>query len=298
VTQLAGNAPRVLRGSAGLASWQPRDGDGEPADPGAAVTVGITSSDGTVLVAPGTATAGTGTAVRTMALTPGMTAQLDVLTATWTVSGVVRAVTYIEVVGGYYYSTADLVAAEPALSDAGKFSVASLVARRAEVEALFESACSVAFVPRFTVERLQVTGRQLALTWPQVRAVRWVRQWTYTPDIFTSVGASDIARTNVDYASGVVDLATFYAHPAWLSIGYEHGYDAPPADLKRAALTWARMTALRGSSGVPDRATSMQMPDGGSVTLATPGVGTWRTGVPSVDEVLKRYDHHSPVTFA
>lgn len=295
--QLAGNAPRVLRGSSAVASWQPRDADGEPVDPAATVTVGVTSSDGTVVVAAGTATTGTGAAVRGIALTAAMTAQLDVLTATWTAGGTVRAVTFVEVVGGYYYSSADLVTAEPALSDTGKFPTAGLIARRAEVESLFESACSVAFVPRFAVERIQVTGRFVALDWPQVRAVRWVRQWAYTPDITTTLAAADIARTNVDYVNGVLDLATFYSHPTWIAVGYEHGYDAPPADLKRAALTWARMTALRAAAGIPDRATTMQMPDGGSVTLATPGVGSWRTGVPSVDEVLKRYDHGSPVAF-
>jgi hypothetical protein len=63
-----------------------------------------------------------------------------------------------------------------------------------------------------------------------------------------------------------------------------------PSDVRRAAMTAGRVSAQQGRSGVPDRATSMQMPDGGSVTLATPGVGRWRTGIPTVDEVLIRRD--------
>jgi len=79
---------RILRATAASLSWQPLDGDGEPADPGT-VTVGVVSSDGATVVAAGTATSGSASDPRTAALTvaPTLTAQTLIpgLTTTITV---------------------------------------------------------------------------------------------------------------------------------------------------------------------------------------------------------------------
>jgi hypothetical protein len=78
-------------------------------------------------------------------------------------------------------------------------------------------------------------------------------------------------------------------------VGVEHGRDYPPDDLKRAAVTAIRHQASQGRSGLDARAMSFQPIDGGNVVLATPGLGPWVTGIPAVDEVLKRYAQDAEV---
>jgi hypothetical protein len=96
---------RILQLTPGTLSQQWYE-DGAAVDPGAA-TVGITRADGTILVAAGTATAGTGTAPRTFNLTTTHTALLDRLTVTWTSVTKGTIVSYVEVVGGFWFSLAD-----------------------------------------------------------------------------------------------------------------------------------------------------------------------------------------------
>jgi hypothetical protein len=72
-------------------------------------------------------------------------------------------------------------------------------------------------------------------------------------------------------------------------IGYEYGLDRPPEDLKKASVQAIRAQLNTFASGIPDRATSLQPFDGGNIVLATPGLGPWITGIPAVDEALKRY---------
>lgn len=298
---IAGTLPRALRSTAGVLSWQPQGPDGEPADPGA-VLVSVTSSNGSAVVTSA-ATVGSGSSPRTYTLTAAQTGALDLLTAVWTVGGVTMATTGLEVCGGVYFTSADLRTGEPSTSDPGRDPTASILAARTAVETLFESTCGVAFVPRFAVERIQIpltvwpTPARFMTIWPQLRAVRWIRFWTYTPDVYTDLTSTNISQINVG-PEGLIDLSTVPTGATWLTIGYEHGYDSPPADLKRAALTWARNQLNFQRNALPDRATMMHLPDGGSVTLATPGVGRWHTGIPAVDEVLRRYDHHAPMAIA
>jgi hypothetical protein len=77
--------------------------DGVIVDPGT-VTVGVTRADGTVLIAAGTATAGSGAAARTYALTIANTALLDTLTVTWTSATKGVRTSTIEVVGGFLFT--------------------------------------------------------------------------------------------------------------------------------------------------------------------------------------------------
>lgn len=303
---LAGIRQRILRATAASLSWQPQGADGEPADPGV-VTVSVTAADGTVVIPAGTATVGAATAPRSVAVTAGQTGQLDELTATWTVGQELVAESVHEIVGGYYFTSADLRDVEPSTSDAAKDTTVRILEVRAEVEALFESACAAAFVPRFAVWRTSMAGAQVLLPYPFLRVVRWVRFWS-DGDTYVSVTPEVVAgyppnqEGILDFSAGWrydgFPLDTSYAgrssrQTRRVDIAFEHGLDAPPADLKRAALTYARAQVNRARAAVPDRATSMQLPDGGSVTLATPGVGRWHTGIPSVDEVLRRYNYHN-----
>lgn len=285
---------RILRSTAATLSWQPLDSDGETTtvDPGT-VTVGVVASDGSTVVAAGTATSGSGAAARTYDLTPAQTADLDVLTATWTAAGTVLAVTTHDVVGGFYCRTDDIRDREPSTSNGTRDPKDALVLVRNEVECMIESACGgSSFVPRFSTWTHRVCGDSVALPVMWLRAVRWLRVWSDNTSS-TSLSDTDCAAIPASPA-GVVSLP--YQMAGRVELGFEHGLDAPPLDLRRAALAAMRDAQQAPRSGIPARATSLQLADGSSAAFATPGRSKspgardrWVTGIPAIDEVLERY---------
>lgn len=263
---------RIVAGAAATLTWQPVDSDGEPADPGAAVTVGVVRADGTELLPPLTATTGTGAAERSVALTAAQTAVLDWLTATWTVSGTVVATTVHEVVGGVYMTTARLRHDEPSLGDHAKYPPADLIAARDRSERAFESECFRAFVPRFKVATVDANG---LLPDTDIRSIRWVvNEETGAAVTYTYVTDTQI----LDLDSSVT-----------VRVGYEYGWDAPPADLLEKFARVVRYSLNAARSGIPDRAMSFQPAEGGNVVLATAGLGPWIYGIPDVDQVIARH---------
>ena len=286
---------RVVRATAATIEWQGVDQNGEPADPGT-VTVGVTRADGTTLVAAGTATGGSGTNPRTYALTVADTADLDYLTATWSVSGTVVGRTFVEVVGGVYATTAQIRSMDTVLGDAGQDTPDQLIRARQAAERMFESVTGAAWVPKFEVERIDGTGRfTLALHWPMLRRVRWCRIYT-TATTYETLTADQLAAIPADDA-GVAVRTDGYVWPVGVSnieIGYEHGADSPPVDMVEQLVLAIRKGARRFDNGLPEAATVIQFAEGGSATLATPGLGIWVTGIPSVDEMLRSYNRKTP----
>lgn len=273
---------QIVAGTAATLSWQPVDSDGEPATPGT-VTVGVTSSDGTAVVAAGSATSGTGSDPRTVALTAAQTVRPEWFTATWTVSGSTVGRTVHEVIGSPLLSRAQLVEREPAVAD---LSTVEFVRCRREVDDLFKRETRRGLTPRFAVERIWSRGGcDLVLRFPDLRAVRWANQIdsSGTPTALTVGQLASIAAS----ASGIATLGD----GSWWScgdveIGYEHGYDRAPFDVVGAAARYLRDVAGRDTSMVPARATSYADGQGGVTQLATPGLGPFITGLPEVDEVL------------
>lgn len=284
---MLGARQRILRATTATLSWQPQGSDGEAADPGL-VTVAVVTSAGTVIHAAGTATSGTSIAARTVALTAAQTAALDILKATWTASGTTVAVTHHDIVGGYYFTATDLTQAQPSTQTTP---VADLLAARAEVETSFESWTGMAFVPRFDVYRTRVTNSCRIITpHPYLRAVRWVRFWSGT----TSTDLDSIAAAAIPAdEAGIITLP--YSICTDVEVGFEHGLDSCPYDIKPAAMHYTRVVNNRAKAGIPDRALSMVSPDGASYQFGR--IGTeWRpTGIEPIDEVLRRpdYDHRS-----
>lgn len=277
-----GTAQRILRATPATLSWQGRDSVGEPANPGT-VTVGVTRSDGTVVVAAGTATVGTGADPRTVSLTRAQTAQLDVLQATWTVDGVEVATTRHDIVGGYYFDAQRLKTAEAGVSQAD---LQQIITVREYVETTIENVTQKAWVPRFDVAHMQgAATHHLVLPRMFVRRVRWVRLWSNN-ETFIDLPSVDVARIRAS-SSGVIDMDRS-THLYWVQIGFEHGTDAPPDDVEREALVFARAQITRPNRGLPEAATSLRTQEGAFVTIATPGTGIWHTGIPSVDDMLER----------
>lgn len=293
---------RILQATTGSLSWQPLDGDGEPGDPGT-VTVGVVRSAGTEVIAAGTATDGTGSAPRTIALTVAQSATLDVLTATWKVGSDTIAVTEHLIVGGFLYSLSQLRSIEPSTGDASRDTAETGRRVRDEVEDIFESATGVPWTPRFRVVReLAPDGSFLYSGTRFVRAVRWCRLWSDW-ETYTSLTADECAAIPPS-EDGWLRLPYSVTGSMMITAGVEVGYfeASPvgmqaPSDVTREAVVAARAGMNKARAGLPDRATSMSMSDGTSVTLATPGVGNWHTGIPSVDEMLLRRDRRSVGTW-
>lgn len=277
---------RIVAGAAATLSFQGVDQYGEPGDPGT-VTVGVVRSNGDQLIAAGTATSGASTSPRTVALTAAQTATLDRLTATWTASAVVVGTTTIDVVGGVYVSQAAADDVEPTLATSAGTTAALFRLARAEVEAMIEDHCKQAFVPRFTSEELRGDGGwELVVRYPNIRGVSWLR--IEDEDV---TDLSDITWT----PQGIIRRDAGWPYGYKIEIGYTHGTDTPPPDLRKAAIHAIRYQANMLKSGVTDRAISFQPVEGGNVVIATPGLRGFVTGIPAVDEVINRYVWRRPV---
>jgi hypothetical protein len=280
---------QILRGSAATVSVLLRDQHGDPAEPSGTVTVGVVAADGTEVLAAGTATTAGATGVRTRALTAAQTANLAVLTATWTDSGDSSThTTTIEVVGGYYASPAEIRAGDITLGDETKYPDARIRSARTEVEFEFERVCGFSFVPRYRRTRLSGNGSgHLVLPDPYLRRVRSVRCHT-SATTYTSLDAGAIASIPAEPAGVAVrtDGGYWPAGTDNIVIEYEHGLDRPPADIVGAFMLRIRDRLNRDRRGVPDRASTFTSEAGGTYSLLVPGQRGSITGIPDVDSVL------------
>lgn len=292
---------RVVQGASAILTFQSVDADGEPTttDPGT-VTVGVVRADGTVVAAPGQATTGTAGS-RSYTLPATATALLDRLTVTWTASGVAIATTPVDVVGNVYATTADIRNAQMSLGDSIDYPTATLIQARGEVETMVERACGAAlsFVPRFDTATMFHDGQKmLKLPHYFLRRIRWAKYW-YTTSTSTDVTAGLLTGIQPNEAGLAILYDASYSWPTGrLVVGYEHGLDAPPPDLKRAAIIAVRRNSNQSRSAIDPRAMSYTMANGEVQRFATPALGPWVTGIPEVDEVLKWWRDRYPTAAA
>jgi hypothetical protein len=288
---------QIALGVVSTLSYQFTDDDGDATAPAGVVTIGVVDADGTVVVAPATATAGTGSDPRTYNLA-AQTA-LGLLTATWSDAG--DSSTHrqlVEVVGAFYFSVAAARAADTSLASTTKYPAATIIRARREVEAQCEQITGVAWVPRYRRARVDGTGVcELVLPDMALRSVRSVRVYS-DGDTYTEFTADELAAIPVgDGEAPLAGIATRTDGGVWTAgrqnivVEYEHGYDRPPFDLAEAAIIHLRHQLNSTKTGLTDRATAFQPVDGGNVLLATAGRFGFETGIPHVDAVYARYDH-------
>lgn len=272
-------------------SWQPLGSDGETAtvDPGT-VTVGVTRSDGTVVVAAGTATGGSLLTPRTVALTAAQTATVDVLTATWKVSTTTVATTSVDVVGGFYFTSTDLRGAQPSLGDPSKDPTLSLLSVRDEVETFFESQLGISCVPRLSVVDTFSYGNVAVTGLYFLRAVRWARLWT-SNTTYTDLDAAELA--GFPQSDPGLVCRTSGSWSGRVQMGVEHGLDAPPHDVLTAAMRWARVVAQRKRAGTVERA-QVVVSEGTYMGPRAAGTQQKPTGYEDIDEVLRRPGLYHP----
>lgn len=284
---------RILRGAAATLSVQFRDQNGEAAAPGGTVTVDVTKADGTSLVSGGS-TSGSSTAPRTYSLSA--VATLEMLSAAWKDGGTERATTRVEVVGGFYFSVAEVEAFDTSLGDITDGGTVEARARRVrdETERECERITGAAWVPRYTRVRLDGSGtRTLVLPdgmW-NPRVVRSARLYTdatsYTALTVSEVDAIEPA------TRGVLTRLDGQIWPEGLGnviVELEHGFDRPPEDLRHAAMMRFRSRwNLEKNSVGAEFAASMQMP--GGTRYDVPAGDSTPATMPR--EVAQTYKQHS-----
>lgn len=250
-----------------------RDQEGEPATAAGTVLCTITRADGTT-VATGRATAaGTGLGAFTCQLTTAEAATLDVLQAQWTIGGVVRATSWHRIVGGFLFAIAD-VQARPGTAG---FDVAMIRAERDRITDLFERYTG-ALSPRYDLDVWNSPGtRRHVLPDRPVRAVRSIT--------IDGIGRT-VADFDVDPVSGVVEA------PVWFydicSVGYEHGLDSAPEDLRQAGIDAVvdRLLRVKNAKGPRVRSSTNELGITEQYGYAGPN---HPTGLDEVDAVLMDY---------
>jgi hypothetical protein len=282
---------RVLRNTAATISVTFYNGS-SAAEADGAVTVTAKKADGTTLFST-TATNDPAVGVYTTVIPPQ--ANLNVLTLTWTGSFSGTAVSIqsvVEIVGGFYFSIAELRNYDTALANTTKFPNEKLVDVRTQVEAEFEDICGRAFVPRFYRETGLEVDYDNWTVW--LEKPEPIRITSLTVNSVDQTGwANSGYLTRDKYSPNVLDLTNsavgLAAYGITTAIEYEYGLTQVPVPVKEKALKRAAQKLKGINSAIDERATTMLIPDVGTVNLAQPGQRGSETGVPDIDVVLNRY---------
>lgn len=283
---------RVLQGVAGKLRFTNLDQDGIPTASAGAVTVKVVRADGTEVLPAGSATtAGAGAGEYERALTPVQLSTLDRLTATWSDAGDGSAhVTETDVAGGVYFNTTEGRALDSAFTEAA-YPTAAVVACRDAVEDAIESICGRSFVPRFAQETHSGDGS--TSLWIGHLFPRTVRSLTVGGVAFSGAELGDLG---LDDAGELVrlTLGRFASGNRNLVVAYEHGEDAPPPLIRRAALLLfkAWLPAFRDAGGSPGGLVGLSV-EGLSLRFGASAGDT--TGIDAVDRLITMWRGTSPV---
>ena len=187
---------------------------------------------------------------------------------------------------GNAYVTIDEIRALPNLGDTDRFTDDELALAREWFETTFEDYTGMAFVPRAATERLAGRCSTLMLRhWP-VRSITAVRSYT-TASAYTSFTADELADLLID-PTGSVQRYGLGAWPVDVEVEYVHGQEAPPADVRKAALVAIQEKLMEDNSATPSDRTYGTTTDGVFVRNLLPGKDR-PFGLASVDEVAGRY---------
>lgn len=280
---------RILQGRAATLTVNLTDYNGVTADAVGTITVGIVGLDGTEVLAAGSATTHPGpTGVYQRALTAAQTADLNQLTVTWTDSGGGDTVTTVDIVGGYYFSVQEARQSDATLGGQAAYTDADVIRVRQEVEEECERITGRAFVPRFA--RAILSGRGTSYVFLPTGDLRSVRQVLNDGTALTGPEIAGLVLT--EHGAIMHDSGVFTLGFGSVVIDYEYGWDSPPADLKRAALTRLRHRLNMAKSGIPDRA---RFREEEGLRYGIIPIGPDTTGIDEVDAVYQAYSLRAPV---
>ncbi|GLY55217.1 hypothetical protein [Lentzea sp. NBRC 102530] len=270
------------------------DLDGEtPASPTGTVTVAVTDANNTAVTSGNATAAGDG---RYTFVLPGQSV-LGELTARWTATldgTTVVEDDLVEVCGAHLFTLQQGRAADASLANTTQYPTAALREARLQTEAEVEEICDRAFTPRYRRLVLDGTGTdELILDDNEIRRVRAVRVAPRADGTYTPLTTEQLAALVVtpDRVLRRVDGGTWTAGRGNVIVEYEHGLNAPAADLVRAMLVRFRSFANVGKTNTPDRAKSFTTTDGTTYRVTLPDA--YRTGLPFVDGIYSRYSLRS-----
>lgn len=285
---------RVLRNTAATVSVTFYNGS-TPVEADGAVTVVVKKADGSTLLSTN---ATNEAAVGVYSVVIPAQANLNSLRITWTGTFTGTPATIeneVEIVGGFYFSIGELRNYEAAFANTTKFPDDALIDARDQVEAEFEDICGRAFVQRFAREEsVEIDPDQDMLWLEYPEATRFTVLEQNSADLIGYYNSGYLIRDKdsprgihvVGQAVGLFNYDTMY-YP--ISAEYEYGMTKVPIPIKQKALKRAKQFLLGLKSTIDERATTMIIPDVGTVNLATPGQRGAETGVPDIDVVLRRY---------
>jgi hypothetical protein len=295
------NLTRVLRNQAGTLAHT-FEVDEEPTDSSVTVTYAATDAAGSSVASGNATTAGAGTGKYTYTLAAQAALKRGQTACTGTIGGAATTeVDYFEVVGGFFFTLAQGRGSDDSLANADRYTTDDLKQARLEVEAECETICDRTFVPRYERVVLDGTGTPGVLlkhsdpvrSVAHVRTIRSVSMAPSVDETFVAFTADELAALTVTDDGTLVrtDGAIFTLARANLIVEYELGLDRPPVDLVKASLTRLRSRLNLNKSGIPDRASSFTVVEGGTYRLDLPGA--FKTGLPEVDAVYARYSRRS-----
>jgi len=279
---------------------------------GQTATVGVTRADGTVLKAPGTATARQSVGVYRLVLAPADIPECAQLKATWAATFSAAAdqvATYAEVVGDHLFTLAQARAFNPRsqvaapLASAGSYPDDMVLDARNRIGDDFELICGTSFFPRY--RRVTLDGSRtvpyvnaLNRPDPKIANIAWSMALELPVHHVTrllSVTVSGVAY-DAPTLAGVVAYETGQLVKASLSpweagvqnivVEAVYGYDRTPGMITRAALLLL-VSQLAGTDISPRALTLAD--ETGTMTLATAGMRGSYYGLPEVDSVLHRF---------
>ncbi len=216
------------------------------------VTVTVQRADGTEVLPAGTATTASGVGRYDRALTPAQLPEVDVLTATWSVTLDGQAqtrTTTVEVIGAHYFELAEL-RAMPGMGDTGRYTTRKLVEARTKAQDEIERQVGAAFVERYGTATLTGGGRPTLLLRPYVRRILGVTVGglAYGEDAIAALVPDPLGALRRTY--GVFGVPGVYND---VVVRFVHAWsDQPPVDIHDIALELARHHALGWRSFIPD----------------------------------------------
>lgn len=179
-----------------------------------------------------------------------------------------------------YFTPAELRAAEKSVVDSVQFPDDLIEVARGQVESRIDRWTGRVFTPRTETFVVDVVAGVAILPVVNVRSVSAVS--------VVVAGAADavLDESLVSVGAGGVIRGGWGA--GRLRVTVEYGMDAPPADLKAAAMRLCREVLARSKGGgLPENAISYTSTEAGwSAVLVTPGVRGAHTAIPEVNEIV------------
>lgn len=258
------------------------DGSGAQIEPDEAKVTITRDSDGEVIASEQSATVEG--ALLSYEVAAEDVPRVDLLRVEWEIAmgGKTAAIVHeVGVVGAFVCSLSEIRDAIGNATDA-EISDAALAVARAKAEALLEGRCNVAFRPSYMRERRRGDGTdELFVSRPRLLSVR-----------SASIGGQAISLGELAPSiSGTITRTTPWPEGVEVEVVYEHGYPAPPDDVREAAIKLARDYAIADPSNYDQRAGRIETAEAVYGFLTTAGAGGAETSIPEVNAVIQAYRH-------